>query len=148
MTGSDESNNIFKPITIDDINYENITVENAGDHTKYSPTVQGINAHIEFSITAQTDDVIYAYFPSNYERSMNIWVNKQFIDYYYEADNYCIVRLGKFNAGEKVSIITTPTKQDLYMMDQYFYYLDKATFEKTINTLKNNQWNITKHTDT
>ena len=148
MTGSDESNNIFKPIIVDNINYENITVENAGDHTKYSPTVQGINAHIEFNITAPTDDVIYAFFPSNYERSMNIWVNKEFIDFYYEADNYCIVRLGKFDVGEKVSIITTPTKEDLYMMDQYFYYLDKDTFEKTINTLKNNQWNITKHTDT
>ena len=34
------------------------------------------------------------------------------------------------------------------MMDQYFYYLDKTAFENSINTLKSNQWNITKHTET
>ena len=148
MTGSGEANSIFKPIIINDIAYENITVEQAGDHTKYSPTVKGINAHIEFKIIAPTNDVIYALFPSNYERTMNIWVNRKFIDVYYEADNYCIVRLGKFNAGEEVSIITTPTKDDLYMMDQYFYYLDKTAFENSISTLKSNQWDITKHTET
>ena len=56
--------------------------------------------------------------------------------------------IGKFNAGEIISIITTPTKEDLYMIEQCFFYLDKTTFDKAISQLKENQWNITKHTDT
>lgn len=148
MIGTDGADSVFKRIYVDYINYENITVENAGDHIKFSPTVQGLNAHVEYRITAPTDDIIYVFFPSNYERTMNLWVNNEFISVYYETDNYCIMPIGKFNAGEIISIITTPTKEDLYMIEQCFYYLDKTTFDKAISQLKENQWNITKHTDT
>ena len=139
---------VFNKIFPDAINYENITVQNAGGHIKYSPTVTGINAHIEFVMTAPTDDLIYVFFPSSYERTMNLWVNKQFISVYYETENYCIMPIGKFNIGEQISIITTPTKDDLYMMDQCFYYIDEVNFQNAISALKENQWDITKYSDT
>lgn len=138
---------VLNKIFVEDIQYENINVENAGGHIKYSPSVSGTDAHIEFTITAPTDDLIYLYFPSDYERTMNIWVNHNFVSEYYEGENYCIMPIGKFQKGEKISIITTPLKEDLYMMDQCFYYLDKTNFQNAISTLKENQWNITKHSD-
>ena len=148
MLGNDGTDTVFKRIMPEYVDYENITVENAGSHIKYSPTVKGLNAHIEFTLTAQSDDVIYAFFPSYYERTMNVWVNHEFIDVFYESDNYCIIPLGKFTKGETISVITTPTKDDCYMIDQYFYYLDKQMLDSSIAVLKENQWNIKSFSDT
>ena len=79
---------------------------------------------------------------------MNLWVNNNFISVYYETENYCIMPLGEFEKGEEISVIATPTKDDLYMMDQYFYYLDESAFEESIELLKQNQWQIDSFSDT
>ena len=47
---NDKTDYVFKKLFVDDIIYENMTVENAGNHTKYTPTIEGINAHIEFIV--------------------------------------------------------------------------------------------------
>lgn len=145
---SGNSGDVFKRLFADDVQYQNVNVENAGDHTKYTPITNGLDTYIKFTITAATDDIIYFFLPSQYERSVNIWVNGEFVSQYFEGENYCIMPIGKYKAGEQITIQTTLLKEDLYMMDQYFYYLDGNAFNKDISELKQNQWNITKHTDT
>ncbi len=148
MVDNATGSQILKRIFPEDIVYENITHQMAGDHSLYTPTVKSLNAHIEYKMTAPTDDVIYAFFPSNYERTMNLWVNNDFVRVFYEGDNYSIVELGKFKKGEEFSLIATPTKEEAYIIEECFYYLDSSLLEEYTNTLREGEWNITKHTDT
>ncbi len=138
----------FKRIYSDYVDYENITVEFVGEHTKYTPEVKGQNAHIEYKLTAPTDDMIYLFFPTEYEREFNLWVNKEFISVYYETENYCIMPVGKFNKGQEISVMVSPLKDEIYMQDQYFYYLDQEIFDNAISNLKQGELNIIKHSDT
>ena len=147
---SDKYVEYFKPITVNDTKFENVQSTPSGIDTKYTPIVKGQNAHIEFLMDVPTDDLIYMYLPSSYVvgRQMNIWVNKNFLDYYYETDDYCIKTLGKFNSGESLSVIATIVKDEAYMKDQWFYYLDQKKFEEDISKLKQGQLNVTKYSDT
>ncbi len=144
-----EDERFFKKVYIDNIEYDNCTVTNVGTHKKYVPTVSGNNCHIEFKLTAIEDGMIYCFFPSNYEREVNVWLNHDtFLGTFFEGDNYAIMELGEFKKGEEISVITTVTKDECYMKDQLFYYFDKTAFESAINELKEGQWNITEYTDT
>lgn len=141
---SDQYTDYFKRIDVNDIVTENAKPSMYGNHSKYVPRVEGENSHIEFLLNAPTDDMIYLYMPSSYERKVNVWLNKDFVDYYYEGGNMTILTLGRFDAGEELSLITTITdKNEVLFKDQYFYYLDEAKFSEAIDTLKQQPLEIT-----
>ena len=84
--------------------------------------------------------MVYMYFPSQYEREVNLWLNKDFVDYYYEGGKMCIQPLGHFTPGEEQSFIMTITedKNEVLYRDTYFYYLDEEMFQDAIDVLKQN----------
>lgn len=140
----------FKPIAVSSFNLDNVQETNAVDQMKYARITAGDDASLEFQIEAPTDDIIYMFLPTNYYsgHELNIWVNQVFLDQYYETENYCIKTLGKFTAGETVTITAMLNKDDVFLKDKWFYYLDQDLFESAIANLKQSQWNITKYTDT
>ena len=83
---------------------------------------------------------------SGYEKKLNIWVNKEFKGVYFETDNYCIKPLGQFKKGENVSVITTLTKEDVYVRDSWFYYLDEEKLDSAIEKLSEEQLDVTSFT--
>ena len=135
---SEEEQDFFVRIDLDSVVPENAKPSTYGTHSKYVPRIEGENSHIEFIITAPTDDMIYMYFPSNYERKVNLWLNKDFLDYYYEGGNMTIQALGKFSPGEEISFITTITeeKKEVLFKENYFYYLDEEKFAEAIDELR------------
>lgn len=145
---SDETKSFFKRIYTEDIYYDNINVNYSGSNTKYTPAEEGKTAKISFKIIALNDEMIYAYFPASYERKVSLYVNGKSMGTYFETDNHYIVPLGKFSEGEEVTVEMTLKKDEVYMIDQYFYYLDSQLFEEAMATLKQGQWNITEYSDT
>ena len=141
---SDTKAEYFNRIEIDKILTENAKPSTYGTHSKYTVRVEGENSHIEFLVTAPTDDMVYVYYPSSYERKVNMWLNKDFVDYYFEGGNKVIQTLGRFNAGEQFSLITTIAheKNEVLFEDEYFYYLDEEAFQNTVNELKQNPLEI------
>lgn len=136
----------FKQIPVGDTVLENLTTSKESGHTKYTPIDAEADAHAEFKMDVPTEDIVYMYLPCEYgafEKAVNIWVNNEFLDPYFETENYSIKTLGRFTAGEELSVIATLTKEDAYMKDQWFYYLDEALLEADISKLKANQWNVT-----
>lgn len=136
---SDRKQYFFKRIDIDDIVPENAKSSTYGNHTKYVPRIEGENSHIEFLFTAPTTDMIYMYFPSQYEREVNLWLNEEFVDYYYEGGKMCIQPLGRFSEGEEISLITTITENgnnEVLFKDNYIYYLDEEMFKEAVEELK------------
>lgn len=133
----------FKEIEIDRIVPENAKPSTYGTHTKYVTRIEGENSHIEFLLTAPTEDMIYVYFPSSYERKVNLWLNKDFVDYYFEGGNKVIQPLGRFSVGDELSVITTITeKNEVLFADEYFYYLDEEAFQRSVEELKENPLEI------
>lgn len=135
---SDEEQDFFVQVDIDDILPENAKPSTYGTHTKYVPRVEGENSHIEFKFTAPTSDMMYMYFPSSYEREVNLWLNSEFLDYYYEGGKMNIKTLGRFEPGEEISLITTITekKNEVLFKDNYIYYLDEEMFHDAVNELR------------
>lgn len=136
---SDEEQEFFKKIEIDDIIPENAKPSTYGTHTKYVPRIEGDNSHIEFLFTAPTTDMIYMYFPSQYEREVNLWLNKDFLDYYYEGGKMSVMPLGRFSEGEEISLITTITekgKNEVLFKYNHIYYLDEEMFRSAVGELK------------
>ena len=128
----------FKQVDIDRVVPENAKPSTYGTHTKYVPRIEGENSHIEFILTAPTEDMMYLYFPSSYERKINLWLNGDFVDYYFEGGNEVIQPLGRFSEGEEISVIATITeeKNEVLFADEYFYYLDEEAFKRSVEELK------------
>ncbi len=141
---SDEYTEYFKKIPVLSTIPENAKQSSYGTHTKYTPIETGKNSHIEFIFNAPTDDIVYFYMPSSYERRVNLWLNKEFLDYYFEGGNMVVQTLGRFSPGEEVSLITTITddKNEVLFKDKLFYYLDEEKFHEAVDTLRQHPLNI------
>ncbi len=128
----------FQQVEIDKVLPENAKPSSYGNHKKYVPRIEGENSHIEFILTAPNSNMMYMYFPSNYEREVNLWLNHDFLDYYYEGGKEVIQTLGRFEEGEEISLIMTITekKNEVLFEDEYFYYLDEEAFRASIDELK------------
>lgn len=136
---SDEEQEFFKRIDIEDISPENAKASAYGMDTKYVPRIEGENSHVEFLFDAPTEDMIYMYFPSHYEREVNLWLNEEFLDYYYEGGKMCVQPLGRFEEGQEVSLITTITEKgrnEVMFSDNLIYYLDEEMFADAVEELK------------
>ena len=142
---SDQYTEYFKKIEIDNIIPENVNVSNYGNHTKYVRRVDGENAQVEYLFTAPSNDMIYMYLPSNYERKANLWLNDEFLDYYYEGGNMVIQTLGRFQQGEQISLVAAMNdeKDELLIKDQWFYSLDEEAFKAAVEKLKESPLEIT-----
>ncbi len=140
--------------------YTNVSIENAGNQTKYVANAGANDWTIDYFVHAETDDTVYVYFPTIYEKQVNLWngtwdeQNKrfnysgQFIGNFFEHEHYCIKRLGKYEADTNFSIRMTIANDYTYMIDQLFYYFDEDLFTQDIAKLHENQWEITEWSDT
>ncbi len=124
---------------------ENVRQTSYGAHTKYVPVDDSKNAHIEFFVEAPTSDMMYFYMPSSYERKVNLWLNKEFLDYYFEGGNMCIQTLGRFEPHEEFSFIVTVTeeKKEVLFKDKIFCYLDEELFRSDIEKIKEQGMKVT-----
>lgn len=144
---TDEYVEYFKPITVNDTITTNVTESKYSGHDLYTKVIADQNAQVEFRMESPTSDVIYMYLPSSWENKVAIWVNSQFLDDYYETENYSIKTLGRFNENEALSVIATLSKEKVYIKDKWFYYLDESMLDTAIANLKPGEWNITEYSD-
>ncbi|MBQ4226207.1 MAG: YfhO family protein, partial [Oscillospiraceae bacterium] len=109
-----------------------------GAHTRYTTEIEGKNSQVEFLVTAENNNMIYMFMPSSYERRTNLWLNKEFLDYYYEGGNMVIQTLGRFEPGEQFSLICTIAndKNEVLFKDKQFYWLDEEKFRRAVEELK------------
>lgn len=138
--------------------YNNVSIAAAGDQTKYIAT-EGADSYIEYYLEADSTDPIYLYFPASYEKKVNIWLsterdengnytNHKFIDYFYEGQYFCILKLGDFNAGQQFAVRCTVANEYTYMKDQLFYQLDMAAVDESLAKLQTQTMDITDYDDT
>lgn len=134
----------------------NCSTATTGDHIWYTTTVPDKDSYIEFTLTIDSDQPLYAFFPTIYQRQCNIWVkadswditNYAFVDYFFTGEYYSILDLGTYEPGEKIKIRMTLANGEALFSDVLFYQLDVDEMAKIIDEIREGEWKLTEHTDT
>ncbi len=137
----DESSNLFVPIAIESTSPENCSRKTgyADGYVKYETTSSSSAGSITFNITAVTNDEIFIYIPSSYQRESKLTVNGSSKGTIFAKESRRIISLGKYTPGESLTVkITFNNDYDnifIIPCDTYFYYLDAKAYEKAFDTL-------------
>lgn len=152
----DYSRRVFHQIYPRFTDTTNCTTATTGDHIWYTTAIEGKDSYVEFTLDIDTDEPIYAFFPTIYQRQCNMWVkadswdiqNYAFVDYFFTGEYYSILNLGSFEPGETVKLRMTLANGEALFSDVLFYRLDTEELAKAYAEISQGNWNITKHTDT
>ena len=136
MTGNSRIE-LFKSNSYD-MNLENVVRANSSNMKKYKRD-KDTGARISFVITAESDGVMYAYFPvtNGYRRDITIKYGECEIKEYFTGNDHGIMCLGEFKRGE-IAYLTMTLEDDEVYFDaaNYFYTLDAEALDITMNELR------------
>jgi len=148
MLGSDKLIEVFKPEKNVEISTNNAIASTIASHHKYVPNIEGASG-VVYTITITDTDKLYCYFPSDYTRETELYLNGEKFGTYYANETYRIVELGSFNIGETVTVELRLKSDNLYIRENenYFCYVDEETFKEYMPLLAESQFNIEKYTE-
>ncbi len=140
---------LFKPEPITDISTTDAIASTVAKHYKYVPETEGATASVTYTINITDTDVLYAYFPTDYSREVDLYLNGNKVDSYYGNETFRIMELGEFSVGETVEVRLELKDDNLYIRENedFFYYLDSETFTKYMAELGDSQFDIKKYTE-
>ncbi len=120
-----------------DLEKTNVTQGKTTDgHHSFKVVDSKKNAELVYTLTMPETSPLYMFLPSKYERTVNVWLNREkFLGTYFEGDNNSIMKIGDFKQGEKVIIGLTLTKDDLYFKEAQFVYLNSEAIERDLKSL-------------
>lgn len=165
--GSDtQARTILNPLNHTVAEMVNVESEPYGDNlTRYYNTAEeGSESHIDYLINVASDGPVYIYFPTTFERACNLWYynetdfqgyklqnngNEPAMDYaggYFEGENYRIVNLGEYTQSSTIRLRIT-LDREAFWTEELFYTIDYAAFEEAVNTIKQNELEVTEYTD-
>lgn len=129
MLGYDEAVEFYKPLEEPEMEPENVETRGYGlGYTKYYPEDSASNCQLQFYVKGAGDNPIYAAFPSDYPRKVNIWIDKEWYNTYQDGSAGEIIPLGSCGEDETVSLIMTIVSNEVFLKDKLFYYLDLELF--------------------
>ena len=128
-------------------------------HTKYYPADETIEeCHIDYLVEMDKESYLYMYLPTSYERYCNVWVQNEeeyvegmndmsYAGQFFEGDDYAIMNLGMYNAGDRIRVRITVANEDkeAYWKEALFYSFDLDAFADSNETLEGNLWEVTEH---
>ncbi len=139
----------FKPVKIIDEFTFNLTPKAMrSGHNYYEKKNVNTAGSIEFLIQGVKGYNLYAFFPTNFEREVDMTLNEEEFGQFFGNDTYGVINLGAFEDSEYVTLKMTLKESELFYKSAYFYYLDMEAFEQGIENIRRNQLNITYRTET
>ena len=142
MLGSADTPGYFKRISNSErtpvkLEKTNVTQGKTTDgHHSFKVIEKGKNAELVYTLNMPAKSSLYMYLPSKYERSVNVWLNREtFLGTYFEGDNNSIMKIGDFDRDEKVVIGLTLTRDDLYFKEAQFVYVNERAIKKDLQKL-------------
>lgn len=93
-------------------------------HLSYTKRLNDEDAHVNYNIIAPQSGRVYMYLPTNYERECRLYVNDEFIKFYFENENHSIAYLGEFSENESFDVKLKLIGNDVYYEQPLFFTLD------------------------
>lgn len=164
----DQWREYYYPIPLtNELRLNEVYSEPYGVQTNYRANPDATDPTIDIFFEAQTSDPIYIFFKTENESKVNLWMADQwnldepvcknvdgsdgkFMGSYFETDNYHILLLGSFEPGQKLqlrmTLLTDGNGKEKYTIVKnfFFYHFNQALYQQDIDTLKDQQWNLTK----
>lgn len=135
-----------------------------------NPSVHQGDPTVDIFLEAESEDPIYLFFKTENQSKVNLWLTDQWnaegdamvntdgstaksLGSYFEGDNYKILYVGSYPAGQKLQLRMTLLTDDAGTKEKYaiiknffFMHFDSAMFEQDIQVLQKPeaQWNLTK----
>ncbi len=138
MLGEDETVKLFVPVA-HTMKTQNITEGSVQDnHAKYSATVAGQAATIEYSFTAPAGKELYVYFPTEWPRECQMQATSGYNGKYFGGDTHCIMSLGTRHSDVPMQVkLTVSEETPIYVKRgvNYFYTLDFEVYEEVFARL-------------
>ncbi len=129
LSGKPQS--IFLPVDDYAADFINVNAGSTTDgHLSYKKRLENDDAFITYRITAPRNGRFYMYLPSLYERECELYVNDEFIKYYFENENHSIAYLGEFLNGETFEVKLKLLGSEVFYEHPLFRVLDDEALER------------------
>lgn len=118
------------------------------DHRAYEANGER-TPKLEYLLEIESDDLLYAYFPSDWPRECDLKVNGDKVGTFFDSQSFAIRELGSFEAGDEVNVQLYLQEDELYIRSgcQFFWYFDREAFEEAIAVLKKGIMDARSETD-
>ncbi|MGM9653492.1 MAG: YfhO family protein [Eubacteriales bacterium] len=149
MLGEEKTVKVFRKAKTDNVKYDNCDISMVVGHKKYTPERSGAAANIRYTLTAESSEMLYCYFPSEYPREVSMRVNGKSIGNFFGNETFAIKQIGSFEPGEEITVTVTLEKDELYLAtnETFFYYLDEDVFRDAMERLSASQFQIDTYTE-
>ena len=149
VLGEADTKEIFVPVPLYNIAYENCQTSFTTGHIKYMPTIAGKTTKIIFTVEPATSGLVYCYFPSDYPREVKLTLNGSNYDTFYGNETFRILCLGYYEQGAEITLSMTLEKEELYIKDEatFFYTIDPDAFESSMTALSDSTFEIEEFTE-
>ena len=153
MLGNNEPEELFVPLHIENTTLTNINESSTADHKRYYIMDENKKGYLIFETTAQTNDEIFMYLPTEYQHEAAVSVNGVSKGTVHGNETDRIISIGAYTPGEKITIkiMIDNEYNDLYVKEKtnnYFYYLDQQAFTTAFEKLSSNPQFITNEKST
>lgn len=144
MLGDNADDSIFKAQGLTVEVSPTLSASTVSGHTKYTKNGKSGECAVTYTVNITSSDTLYCYFPSNYAREADLYVNGVKKGTFFGNETFRIVELGAFEPGDKVMVSLTLLNDELYIKEgeNYFYYLDSNVLKKVMPLLAENRYQI------
>ncbi|MCQ2532162.1 MAG: YfhO family protein [Saccharofermentans sp.] len=142
------NDDMYLPARAVSMHEENVTYSgNVGNHLTY--TVRDVNSAAVFKFSVSASEIgtdVYVYVDSSKSGNINVEGGVE-IPFSYDTRSYQMVCLGKYT-GEPIEVTMTYSTPQAGELHVYTYELNKAGYEKMIDTFSKNSLEVTYYDDT
>ncbi len=131
--------NIF--INVDDIKttYSNLDVVKESDYTKYTKINKDEEAYINFTVSNDNYEMLYAFITAPERQDVDILLNNQKIGKYFDTYEWSNITLGNIKESEKTIFSIKLNQDSIKISDVIFYEERLSVLEDYVNEINHNE---------
>lgn len=133
MTGGEKD--IFEPADYE-LSLNNLKKENRGGAQVYTRLNAEEPASLVYNFRASDERMMYAYFPTDELHCCELFVNGEARGNTFSGAHHNMIIIGRFAAGEKVSLELKLTEESVVMNDALFRYENQQVIEEYSSIIK------------
>ncbi len=124
-----------------------MTAAEEGSAVRYTRDADAQEAYVEYTLFAEREEPLYAYFPDAVLRGADIYVNDRRLSEYFTIWRYGIVSLGRFAPGDLVTVRLVPRSDTLQYSAALFCYEDMTATREAVVSLRRASYQIEEYTN-
>ncbi len=133
---------LFQTAQIDNMLQVNLAEEPCGNGVRYVKLNNNMDAYIEYKVNVSCTDPMYAYFPTQTMKQVEISLNDKILGTYFDTFNYGVISLGSFKTGEQITFTIKLNEEDVFINQALFYYENIAVLSNYYDDLASSEYRI------